>query len=367
MNKLFYRIVRRCAIPLLGRVLTNPKFISAELHLKSKMPGVSKLGVKERWLCIKNGFNSDKYITYEFDNNDYKLYLPDAHRYELCEKISKAYYYIVHDKICFQKYFSGQANFVPILCFLNRGNFMRVEEDFFVNSIESLMNYLRDKDLFLKPYNGGGGVGTIKIVSVRNEYFSWNGERLDVEELISRINNLENYIVEPLFIQHGYASDIINTSLNTMRIITLIDPVTKRAFIPSAVQRFSSHRNMIMDNYDAGGIIANIDLETGIMSKATRFPVNGYKEWFECHPDTNKAIEGVQVTSWDEVKKTVLRLANSVPFLPYLGWDVFVDEDKVYVQEANYNPSIYLNQSHNNPLYKDERVRCFFAYYGIIK
>jgi glutathione synthase/RimK-type ligase-like ATP-grasp enzyme len=61
----------------------------------------------------------------------------------------------------------------------------------------------------------------------------------------------------------------------------------------------------------------------------------------------------------------VLDLAETVPYLPRLGWDVLPTDDGFVVLEANAHAATRTVQVHR-PLLRDERVRRFYEHHDCL-
>ena len=72
------------------------------------------------------------------------------------------------------------------------------------------------------------------------------------------------------------------------------------------------------------------------------------------------------VPNWDNVKKSIVDIANSFDFLNYVGWDLVVTNEGIKIIEGNNYSDVNILQIHK-PLLVDERVKKFYKYYGILK
>jgi hypothetical protein len=59
-------------------------------------------------------------------------------------------------------------------------------------------------------------------------------------------------------------------------------------------------------------------------------------------------------------------IASSMPFMPYMGWDIAITEDSIKVIEINSNPDVELFQVHQ-PLLNDQKIKNFFDQYKDLK
>lgn len=325
------------------------------------------IGIVQRYATLLSGFNSDKYLLYDFSRNDKKQYLNDIRRRILSERISKRHYYLVHNKIVFNKYFEGKCNLIPKLAMIRKGRVQPLQS-VSLNSASSLIEMLDKKEtLFLKPFDGGSGRGIYMVEGSDDKGgYLINKEKADLNEVEKLIASLNGYVVEKKFDQIGFSHKFYPTTLNTLRIYTMIDTETDEAFVAVALHRIGTNRSKTVDNWSKGGLSVWINPESGLMSKGIQYPFDGEVIKHSSHPDTNVQLEGEVVPGWDLVRETILGCANYVYFLPLLGWDVVLSDGKVYILEANYNPDVNLIQVHK-PLLADERIARFYKHHKVIR
>ena len=117
----------------------------------------------------------------------------------------------------------------------------------------------------------------------------------------------------------SYSDQIYDKTVNTIRMITPRDVHTHQFKIFFAVQRIGTEATIPVDNGGRGGRVAKIDLDTGILSEA-RCLHN--RNVYKVHPDSKAPIEGAQIPGWDRIKEEVLALANKMPYMHFIAWDI---------------------------------------------
>lgn len=180
----------------------------------------------------------------------------------------------------------------------------------------------KHKYFMMKSNNGEKGHGVYKVLINSDE---------ECKEFIC--NNLgKDALVEEIITQHEQMSEFHENSLNTIRVSTLL--VNNQVHIVCACIRIGVG-DMEIDNFHAGGIAANIDIDKGIViSKGyTITPIQG-KNFF-VHPDSGKPIFGFQVPHWKKILDTVKETALLVPTLGWLGWDIAITKEGISIVEAN--------------------------------
>ena len=137
-----------------------------------------------------------------------------------------------------------------------------------------------------------------------------------------------SFLVEELIHQVPETAKFHEASLNTVRVPAIrIDEKTK---IIHPFFRVGQHGNTV-DNAGAGGIICEMDPETGRIFAA--MTENGRE--FTVHPDTGEQIIGFTIPRWEEAKRFVAELSAVLPENHYTGWDIALTEKGWVIVEAN--------------------------------
>lgn len=321
----------------------------------------------QRLEMLRHGFRSSAYERYDFAHNDPADYLPDT-KLGQASRISGPFCRsILDDKLLFSALFGAHVHVPRVLALIERGTLHALHPEPAVGSVAALLEYCSDHGgVVLKPVAGWQGEG-ISSVRVEGGELLFNGAPLAAAELEARLAALDNYLVGELILQDGYAHEIFAQAANSIRITTMQDPDdAHRPFVPVAVHRFGSSTTAPTDNVSRGGLFAHIDLGTGVMGPALKFPheTGGQRYWCSAHPDTGAPIEGVRVPKWDAVKAQVLDLCERFGFLRSVGWAIVVAQGSCWFLEANYNPTLAVQLF--CPYLKDPRTRRFFEHHGVI-
>lgn len=341
--------------------LNNDNYISAEKKVaKEKMPAITKkFSYFKRLKCFYSGFNSDKLVWYDFDKYKKSDYISDIEHYRDYEMLDWKYYYIAHNKLVCERYFSNYCNTIPTIGYIEKGMYHNISSDKEVYNAQSLLKSVKDgNDFYLKPVDGGSGRG-IGRLSCKGGNIYWNNDVLsDAEAFIA---SLTGYIVQRRFVQEGFSHEYNPNTLNTLRVVTMLSPKTNEPFVACSVHRLG-RADSFVDNIAKKAILCPINVETGVMEYGVLYPSDAELRYINEHPDTNVKISGVKVHNWDKIVETCKKLHLQIPFMPICGWDIVVSGDDVYMQELNYNPDIYLGQV-LKPLLLDPRVKEFHDYY----
>ena len=117
-----------------------------------------------------------------------------------------------------------------------------------------------------------------------------------------------------------------NSSVNTLRIITIVDK-NETPHVAAAAFRMGMG-GVKIDNFSSGGIASQVDVETGLLYTGA-IAKNG-RTYFE-HPYTKKQIIGYRIPDWESYKKFALDLAMKFPQMHYIGWDIVKDTNGHFV------------------------------------
>ena len=129
-------------------------------------------------------------------------------------------------------------------------------------------------------------------------------------------------------------------SLNTVRVVTV--NMTNRVEIAFTYLRVGQN-DSIIDNAASGGIVCELDIETGIVYATSDEQGNCYI----IHPNSGKILLGYKVPQWGELKKMVSELAMVLPSNRYTGWDMALTDNGWILIEANARGQFIAHQMIN--------------------
>ena len=141
-------------------------------------------------------------------------------------------------------------------------------------------------------------------------------------------SGIKAFVFEELIVQDETMDSFHPQSVNTLRIATLrfndrIEIIHPRIRL--------GRGEAVVDNAGSGGIIGNIDLSSGVIYAACDKKGTSY----EYHPDTNVKIVGFKVPRFDEALQLVKQLAQVLPKVRYVGWDIALRPDGWVMIEGN--------------------------------
>lgn len=333
-------------------------FLRKELRSKEHVSFFRRAGL------VARGFFSEADVIYAFEKYGYDAYLSDWDRLRT-RKINGEYSILLDNKIMFEQVFSRYFEVPENLCLMDGKKVVALGKDA-PGSYAAAADYLRRHGAAVfKPLKGGGGHG-IFFARLEKGMLTVNGEEVTPEHFFDGIARLcSAYLMTAFYEQGAFSQRLFPGTVNTLRIVTMIDPENGTPFIASCVQRIGTVRSAPTDNCEAGGLSVYVDPDTGVMGRAVVHPRGGAMEWMDAHPDTGIRFAGEYIPGWKEAAGLVLKTAGRFPLMPYVGWDIIFGDNGFCVVEGNSYTGVDLLQTHK-PLLADERIRRFYSYYGII-
>lgn len=313
--------------------------------------------------CWRKGFLPESFVIYNFKETKFNNYLSDYKRLAVAYKININNSLLIDNKFLFAYHFKKEKA-IPFLFYVNNGDFREYSSKDTISSEALLIKLKEIKHCVFKVVGGGGGKG-ITFVDYIGEKWKIENKTLDDSEFCEYVYKFKHTIISSKIIQNGFCSELFADSLNTIRILTMINPSNNKPFIAAAVLRCGRKNTGGLDNWSSGGLSININLENGKLSKAVSFPNKGKLIWYKEHPDSEFLIEGNTLPNWEYIKKQILKIADKHFYLPYVGWDIVPFEDDFKILEANGNSDINLLQVHQ-PLLARKEVREFYKFHGVI-
>lgn len=256
--------------------------------------------------------------------------------YELTEEEQDTYYIAKYQKL-FQKKYGTDKDFVALLYDKERTNNYFAEyvrRPWCVNTkvtFEQFNETFKDTDrVMYKPIAGHRGYGV--------EAIYLNAENM--REVYDRLATYPEGVVEAFIKQHPEMCKLSPTSVNSLRFVTFssnskpVTPDGKKMDIAYSIVRFG-REGAIVDNLHSGGMVANVDLETGCLSTdgADR---NG--DMWVTHPDTGVTIKGFKVPYFEEAREMVKEAIATRKVEGYIGWDIAISENGPMLLEVNDRP-----------------------------
>ncbi len=195
-------------------------------------------------------------------------------------------------------------------------------------SFKEFQDFTNKFDCIIKPINGflGEGIFLLSKNSVKTEklYFEYCQKNLLLEERVKGYDSIQEF--------HP-------NSLNTIRVVTISNG---KAIILGAFLRMGKN-DKIIDNAHAGGIFAQINVDTGIIESEG---IDVYGGRYTYHPNSNKKIMNFSIPYWEKIKAVCIKAALKIPEVRFAGWDLCVLENgNIEIIEGNHAPDLDIMQS----------------------
>lgn len=204
----------------------------------------------------------------------------------------------------------------------------------FVNkniSFEEFLEKTKGLDtLICKPVYGTHGEGVEKIAIPDD----MEGKKQVYDLLMSKKKSQ----IEEVIVQHHEISEFCSTSVNTVRLMTILD--NGKVNYMYSVLRLGT--GGLIDGAGGGGFFAPIDVESGIVCRDGMSLEGGKK--FIVHPVSGKTVKGFQVPNWDKVLQLAETAAKRLEGAHMIGWDIAVTEEGASLIEGNSESNYYFAQ-----------------------
>ncbi len=181
-----------------------------------------------------------------------------------------------------------------------------------------------------------------KIFIKRSVGWGGEGARIEVVDTEAKIKDVwasfaDGEVAEPVIENCKEIKNLHPMSLNTVKVTVLI--VGGVPMIQYALFRIGN--NTVVDNVHLGGMGAGVNIETGVVETPA---YDKHFKPYSTHPLTNKAILGMKLPYWDEVKELVKKAALITPELRYSSWDIAITPNGPIMMEGNWDAEFYAEQ-----------------------
>lgn len=217
-----------------------------------------------------------------------------------------------------------------------------------INLDVAFRNSEAEKNVVIKKTRGSyGGAGVL--------FWNRSQGRNTLEKMISGKDDL---IIQSMVQQHPFFESIHPTSLNTLRIVTLI--LEKEPILLSTMLRMGRSGSKV-DNYTAGGVICPVDKQGFLFPKA----VQKNQSVITSHPD-GFVFAGKRIPYFDSIIDEAKRLHLRVPYFKLVSWDFSVSvEGKPLLIEGNYPSSqLDLHQLNIGSIFGEHTDKVLSEVYG---
>lgn len=312
-----------------------------------------KVNVFKRIYYAFFGFKADQVVLYSLNNKNRHDYLSEFDWYK-SRKINGRYSFLLNNKVVATDLLKPYVK-VPNIYFIKNNGYLNGTNNDIYNRLKE------NKTLYIKPIGKGGGSG-VKRFDYRSNSIYIDDIKKSRDELFNYLDRCDNYFIMETINQSKYLDNIYDKTSNTIRMIALRDIKTRKFKIYFAVQRIGTKETIPVDNGSRGGLIANINLDTGILSSARSLHNTNI---YDIHPDSKSKIKGAKVPNFDKIKEEVLELSNRFSYFNFIAWDILVTDKGLSIIEANTSSGVNIMQVFGG--LKNKELGDFYRYYKAIK
>ncbi|WP_251539683.1 sugar-transfer associated ATP-grasp domain-containing protein [Peribacillus frigoritolerans] len=203
---------------------------------------------------------------------------------------------------------------------LNANGFYYDSERIVINK-ERFMSIVQNiGDSVIKPtINTSSGRG-VRILNIKNGVDLITGD--DITTIIKKYKS--NFIIQEKLVAHPSYSQLHESSINTLRVITYI--LDGKVHCAPLSLRIGMNGSFV-DNAHAGGIAIGVT-NNGKLKK-TAF--TEMQEAYTVHPDSGIVFEDYQVAKTQEIVGAAKRLHGHLPNLGIISWDFMLESDESIV------------------------------------
>lgn len=179
----------------------------------------------------------------------------------------------------------------------------------------------------------------------------------DLATIESKIK--DDIVIQAPLVQHPQISAINASSVNTMRIISLLTPEGTKVY--SSILRIGINGARV-DNASSGGITCGIDADGKLKKYA--YKTNG--ERFEKHMDSGVVFEGYEIPSYHKCVEAVSLVHPQIPHFKLVSWDFAVAEDgePVLVEANLHYGELDFHQLNNGPIFGEDTQKILKEVFG---
>lgn len=290
----------------------------------------------------KTGLFSEKYIPVDIYINEIDEYFNSREEGKYLD--NKCYYKTI---------FNGLKQ--PEFAVCRVGGFW-YNSDMQIIGEKEVMDIVRaEKKLFVKAETESFGGKGVEYVNCMDE--------IGVEQFKKCINSIKGDIIAQRAIkQHQALSNINDSSVNTIRIISLLTKDGPKIY--SSLLRVGMKGKKV-DNYSSGGITVGINRE----GKLNKYAYNSNGERFEKHPSNDFIFEGYEIPCYDKARELVMKAHPMIPHFRLVSFDIAIGEDgePIFIEANLCKGSIEIHEFNNGPLFGEDTKKVLDEVFGTEK
>lgn len=170
-----------------------------------------------------------------------------------------------------------------------------------------------------------------KVIIKPTSLSSGRGIYIYTDESIEDLKK-DKCLLEEYIVQHNQMAKLNVSSVNSVRIYTILDEQSIPHILSSSIRVGAAGRPV--DNFHSGGVGYPVDCDTGIVFAAG---TNLLGKKYLYNPCGTVKVIGFQVPNWAALKAFVFSACLHIPTARFIAWDVAVLQNGFEMIEANYN------------------------------
>lgn len=256
---------------------------------------------------------------------------------------------VLDDKSLYSRLFQGVPQIASVV---SRMGGLWYDTDLNLITEEKVREIISEEEaLFIKVATQSCGGKGVQYVS---------GEMI-ADQFTKAVKGLSgNIVVQKPFRQHKTYAALNASSVNTLRIISLLTEEGVKIY--SGVVRMGVD-NAKVDNATVGGIFCGIRDDQTLGKTAYRLT----GESFTVHPNSGIVFDGYQIVGYDKAKALIEKAHPLVPAFRMVSWDIAIDEQgEAVMMEANLAKGcLTFHQLTKGPLFGDDTKKVLDEVFGI--
>lgn len=204
-----------------------------------------------------------------------------------------------------------------------------------------------DEAIIIKPTIETGGAQNVALVTrTSNGFYHKEWGEISFENLIKKFN--KNFIIQRPVKQHAFMKQFNETSVNTIRVLTLRRPENNEIVILHMILRVGGE-GQVVDNTKVAGVNLSIDTKTGVLNS---YALDKYaNKVSNVGPFDLK--DGIQFPFLDTIRETADYIASRNIHARLLGLDIYIDEngEAKCIEVNNRGNEINFYQTNSGPLF----------------
>lgn len=303
------------------------------------------------WLKYKHNFSPKEYFYHGYlDPKNFKdkkkEFISRKKLSEMQLKVNPAgYKLLTEDKSYFHKFCKSANLPVPVFYGVYLRQFYGTDESGkILKGEKKWQEYFSEKvngGFVIKPSKGVYGKSISTFTNTNGVLKDINGNTISAGNILDLMNSdgkYNSFIIEKRLVACKELSEMLGSdNLHTLRLITFANSADD-AEVLSAELKIINGNNFAanIDFGSTGNLISQVDLNSGVLVNLIMCNrESGQNIFLDKIPATGLDITEVSIPQFNEAKKMALNAAKIFLPIRFIGWDIAVTDDGVFLLEGN--------------------------------